>query len=95
MLYIFLFAILFSFIIGLAVWAIMEVLKYKKPISKNIIVDGNCKKTRWGCCPDNLIPKYDQMGTNCIDLTKHKQNSNKKNVSNKLFDKSNIFSEME
>jgi len=94
MLYIFLFAILFSFIIGLAVWAIMEVLQHKKTTKKIIVAD--CKNTRWGCCPDNLIPKYDQMGTNCI--SKKNIDLNKKNLSNfsnNFFKKSSIFSEME
>jgi len=65
MLYIFFFAILLSFVIGLAVWAIIEAVQHKKT-KKNKIVVGDCKNTRWGCCPDNLIPKYDPMGTNCI-----------------------------
>lgn len=65
MLYIFLFAILISFVIGLAVWAIIEAFQHKKT-EKNKIIVGDCKNTRWGCCPDNLIPKYDPMGTNCI-----------------------------
>jgi hypothetical protein len=64
MLYIFLFAIIISFVIGLAVWAIIEAVQHKKKTNK--IVVGDCKNTRWGCCPDNLIPKYDPMGTNCI-----------------------------
>jgi hypothetical protein len=75
MLYIFLFAILISFIIGLAVWAIIEAVQHKKKTNK--IVIGDCKNTRWGCCPDGLIPKYDPMGTNCIPLEKQKLNSNK------------------
>ena len=64
MLYIYLFAILISFVIGLAVWAIIEAVQHKKKTNK--IVVGDCKNTRWGCCQDNLIPKYDPMGTNCI-----------------------------
>jgi hypothetical protein len=64
MLYIFLFAILFSFIIGLAVFAIIEAIQHNK--QNNKIIVGDCKNTRWGCCPDKIVPKYDQMGTNCI-----------------------------
>jgi hypothetical protein len=81
MLYIFLFAILFSFIIGLAVWAIIEAVQHKKKTNKFVI--GDCKTTRWGCCPDNLIPKYDPMGTNCVSIQKQKLNSDK--ISNNPF----------
>lgn len=81
MLYIFLFVILFSFVIGLAVWAIIEAVQYKK--KNNKIIVGDCKTTRWGCCPDNLIPKYDQMGTNCVPIEKLKLNADK--ISNKPF----------
>ena len=72
MIYIFLFGIIFAIIIGLAVWAIMEAIirnKMKKMMKSKMIV-GDCKTTRWGCCPDNLIPKYDQMGTNCVPIQK-------------------------
>jgi hypothetical protein len=81
MLYIFLFAILLSFIIGLVVWAIIEAVQYKKKNNK-IVVD-DCKNTRWGCCPDGLIPKYDPIGTNCIPIQMQKLNSDK--ISNHSF----------
>jgi len=81
MLYIFLFAILISFVIGLAVWAIIEAVQHKT--KKNKIVVGDCKNTRWGCCPDEIVPKYDPMGTNCIPLGKQKLNSDK--ISNHPF----------
>lgn len=64
MLYIFLFAILLSFIIGLAVYAIIEAIQHNK--KNNKIIVGDCKNTRWGCCKDGIVPKYDPMGTNCI-----------------------------
>jgi hypothetical protein len=88
MLYIFLFAILFSFVIGLAVWAIIEAFQYKT--KKNKIIVGDCKNTRWGCCPDGLIPKYDQNGTNCISIGK--QNLNQKNISNQPFKPPHLLS---
>jgi hypothetical protein len=87
MLYIFLFAILFSFIIGLAVWAIIEAVQHKKKTNKIIV--GDCKTTRWGCCPDNLIPKYDLMGTNCIPIEKQKLNVDK--ISNKPFNQPHLL----
>ena len=31
----------------------------KKPI-------GGCSGTRYGCCPDNSRPKFDQTGSNCL-----------------------------
>jgi hypothetical protein len=31
----------------------------KKPI-------GGCAGTRYGCCPDNNTPKFDQSGSNCL-----------------------------
>ena len=79
MLYIFLFAILISFVIGLAVWAIIEAVQHKKKTNK--IVVGDCKNTRWGCCPDGIIPKYDPMGTNCIP----RSGSGSDKISNKPF----------
>ena len=74
MLYIFLFAILISFVIGLAVWAIIEAVQHKT--KKNKIVVGDCKNTRWGCCPDGIIPKYDPIGTNCIPRSGSEKVSN-------------------
>ena len=74
MLYIYLFAILISFVIGLAVWAIIEAVQHKKKTNK--IVVGDCKNTRWGCCPDGIIPKYDPMGTNCIPRSRSDKVSN-------------------
>jgi hypothetical protein len=86
MLYIFLFAILISFVIGLAVWAIIEAVQHKKKTNK--IVVGDCKNTRWGCCPDGIIPKYDPMGTNCIPREKQKLNADK--ISNKPFNQPHL-----
>lgn len=31
----------------------------------NTIKKKECKDMRWGCCPDELTPKYDENGTNC------------------------------
>jgi hypothetical protein len=90
MIYIFLFAILFSIIIGLAVHAIMEAInrnKIKKMMKSKMII-GNCINTRWGCCPDNLIPKYDQMGTNCIPI--QKLNLKTEKILEESFDKINL-----
>ena len=84
MLYIFFFAILISFVIGLAVWAIIEAVQHKK--KKNKIVVGDCKNTRWGCCPDNLIPKYDPMGTNCIP-----RSGSSDKISNKPFNQPHLL----
>jgi hypothetical protein len=84
MLYIFLFAILISFVIGLAVWAIIEAVQHKKKTNK--IVVGDCKNTRWGCCPDGIIPKYDPMGTNCIP----RSGSGSDKISNKPFNQPHL-----
>ena len=27
---------------------------------------GGCAGTRFGCCPNNLTPKFDQNGSNCL-----------------------------
>lgn len=27
---------------------------------------GGCAGTRYGCCPNNQTPKYDQQGSNCL-----------------------------
>lgn len=26
---------------------------------------GGCAGTRYGCCPNNQIPKFNEKGTNC------------------------------
>jgi hypothetical protein len=78
MLYIFLFGILLSIIIGLAVWAIIEAVQHKT--KKNKIVVGDCKNTRWGCCPDGIVPKYEPMGSNCITKKKPKNPFNPSNL---------------
>jgi len=58
--------IIISFLIGLAVYAIIQATQNKKIHKHNIF--GGCLATRWGCCPDMVTPKYDQAGTNCIPL---------------------------
>ena len=30
------------------------------------ILHFGCRWTRWGCCRDNLTPKLDQSGSNCV-----------------------------
>lgn len=59
-----LFVIILSFLIGLAVYAIIEATKNKKHSKHKLF--GGCLATRWGCCPDMVTPKYDYAGTNCI-----------------------------
>lgn len=27
---------------------------------------GGCAGTRYGCCPDNLTPKFNEQGSNCL-----------------------------
>jgi len=27
---------------------------------------GGCSGTKYGCCPNNYTPKFDQIGTNCL-----------------------------
>jgi len=56
--------IIISFLIGLAVYAIIQATQNKKSHKHTII--GGCLATRWGCCPDMVTPKYDEAGTNCI-----------------------------
>jgi len=68
MLYIFLFIIIISFLIGLAIYAIIEAINNKNNKQKNKIIIGDCISTRWGCCPDGIVPKYDIKGTNCVNL---------------------------
>lgn len=53
--------IIFSIIIGVVTYFIMEALRPKKKE-----VYGGCSATRWGCCIDGFTPKYDPMGSNCI-----------------------------
>jgi hypothetical protein len=33
------------------------------PIYKPV---GGCSGTRYGCCPDNITPKVDEHGSNCV-----------------------------
>ena len=61
--------IIISFLIGLAVYAIIQVTKNKK--HHKHYIHGGCLATRWGCCPDMITPKYDQSGSNCIPKPHH------------------------
>ena len=57
--------VIFSIIIGLSIYAIIEAVNHKK--QKNSYFE-QCKETRWGCCPDDFTPKYDHAGSNCINI---------------------------
>jgi hypothetical protein len=37
---------------------------YHRPPSPSTI--GGCSGTRYGCCNNNITPKKDEMGSNCI-----------------------------
>ncbi len=52
--------VIFSAIIGVITYFIIEALHPKKKIS------GGCNVTRWGCCLDGITPKLDSLGTNCV-----------------------------
>lgn len=58
--------IIFSFLIGLVTFFIIEGTK-KKIKTKHTIV-GDCNQTRWGCCPDKITPKFDIQGSNCVPI---------------------------
>ena len=49
---------------------IFSIVAYQKILSddyKTVYTDTtNCLNTRWGCCYDNLTPRLDPDGTNCI-----------------------------
>ena len=55
--------------------------------NSNIVpVIGGCEGTRYGCCPDNITAKHDEIGSNCSRVTKKikiktkKKNQKKKNL---------------
>ena len=53
-------------IIVIGVKFILETININFPIFSNI--NTGCKYNRWGCCSDNLTPKLDFQGSNCISL---------------------------
>jgi hypothetical protein len=53
--------------VGVIVYFIMEAKNRK--VKNNYV--GGCSTTRWGCCKDNITPKYDQSGTNCVEDNTH------------------------
>ena len=55
-----------AFLVGLAVYAIIQAVANKRTYTYTI--SGGCQSTRWGCCPDMITPKYDINGSNCIPL---------------------------
>ena len=72
--------VVFAFLIGLATFAIIEATHKTKKTRHTIV--GDCNQTRWGCCPDQITPKYDIEGSNCIPiLSKPSQDSLSKMLS--------------
>jgi len=59
-LFIFLGVIIFSILVGVSTFFIIESIHPRKEIRRG------CGSYRWGCCPDGMTPKYDIMGSNCI-----------------------------
>ena len=58
--------VLISSIILLIILILIIILitQTNKPLPRQIVV-GGCSGTLWGCCPDEVTPKYDPQGTNC------------------------------
>ena len=67
-LYLFSAVLLLGLIIGVITFFITNAVDKKKP---RTIVRASCKSSRWGCCPDGIIPKYDLRGTNCVPRPRH------------------------
>lgn len=76
--------IIISFLVGLAVYAIIQAVHNKR--TNKYTITGGCEATRWGCCPDMITPKYDITGSNCIPLPypQKKGMPNSSNSSHKL-----------
>lgn len=55
--------IILGIIIGIITYFITNAVN-KNKLRK--VIKGGCIASRWGCCPDGIIAKYDLRGTNCI-----------------------------
>lgn len=62
--YLLLFLISIIIITIIAIITIILLINYLKPIEFTDI-NTDCKYRRWGCCNDNITPKYDFNGSNC------------------------------
>lgn len=60
--------IFLAIIIGLIVYIIIDFTSGKR---HQHYIFGGCEGTRWGCCPDDITPKYDHQGSNCIPQHHH------------------------
>lgn len=54
--------IFFVLIITLSIFTFLIIRR----VDKILEINDKCENTRFGCCPDKLTPKLDQMGTNCV-----------------------------
>jgi hypothetical protein len=59
-----LFIVISIFIIVFFVKVIFYIINIYYPVFTDIKT--GCKYNRWGCCKDNITPKLDDQGSNCI-----------------------------
>ncbi len=52
------------FILVIIIRMLLYIINFYFPLFSDIKTE--CIYRRWGCCNDNLTPKLDQDGTNCI-----------------------------